>query len=291
MEGHTYVVDMDVEKFFNRVNHDILMSRLARKISDKRVLKIIRRFLQAGIMQDGISAARHEGISQGSPLSPLLSNILLDELDKELEERGHRFCRYADDTNIYVRSGKAGQRVYASIKRFLEKKLKLKVNDQKSAVARVNEREFLGYRILNDRRLSLTPNSLGRMKEKVRHLTRRTQGKSFESVVKALNTFLTGWTSYFRLATNKRLWQELDGWIRRRLRSYRLRQRKRGSSIAKMLIQMGIPEKEARKIGSSGKGVWRLSNTWAVHRAFSIAWFKDQGLVSIEAGWVKLLNT
>jgi RNA-directed DNA polymerase len=290
-EGYKYVVDIDLEKFFDKVNHDILMSRLARKIEDKRLLKIIRRFLQAGLMQDGLTTARHEGMPQGGPLSPLMSNVLLDELDKELERRGHKFCRFADDMNTYVKSEKAGKRVYESIKAFLTKKLKLKVNDQKSAVALVNERKFLGYRILRDGRLTVSPEALSRMKDKVRHLTKRTQGRSFEEVIEKLNTYLQGWTGYFRLSTSKRLWQDLDGWIRRRLRSFRLRQRKRGSSIAKMLMSMGISEKEARQIGSSGKGEWRLSLTRAVHRALDNAWFASQGLISIEARWAQLLNT
>jgi len=291
LEGYTYVVDMDLEKFFDRVNHDILMSRLARKIADKKLLKTIRRFLEAGIMQDGVCTARHEGTPQGGPLSPLLSNILLDELDKELEKRGHNFCRYADDTNIYVRSEKAGQRVYASLKNYLHKKLKLIVNDQKSAISIVNERKFLGYRLLKDGRISLSPQALGRMKDKVRHLTNRNQGKSFAQVVKALNTFLIGWTSYFRLSVSRSVWRDLDGWIRHRLRSYRLKQRKKGSSIAKMLTKLGVSKKEARQIGSSGKGVWRLSLTWAVHRALDNAWFKTQGLISIEERWARMLNT
>ena len=266
------------------------MSRLAKKITDKRLLKIIRRFLMAGIMQDGVCAARHEGTPQGGPLSPLLSNILLDELDRELERRGHKFCRYADDTNIYVRSEKAGQRVYASLKNFLHKKLKLIVNDQKSAVSIVNERKFLGYRLLKDGRISLSPQALGRMKDKVRHLTKRTQGRSFAHVVKTLNTFLIGWTSYYRLSMSRSVWWELDGWIRHRLRSYRLKQRKRGSSISRMLIKLGVPEKEARQIGSSGKGVWRLSLTWAVHRALDKAWFKTQGLISTEERWARMVK-
>jgi RNA-directed DNA polymerase len=255
------------------------------------LLKIIRRFLQAGMMEDGLTTARHEGTPQGGPLSPLLSNILLDELDKELERRGHKFCRFADDMNVYVKSEKAGKRVYESIKAFLEKKLKLKVNEQKSAVSLVNERKFLGYRILRDGRLSLSPEALSRMKDKVRHLTKRSQGRSIEEVIETLNTYLRGWTSYFRLSTSKRLWQELDGWIRHRLRSYRLKQRKQGSSIAQMLISMGISGKEARQIGSSGKGVWRLSLTRPVQRALNNAWFRSQGLISIEERWVGLLNT
>lgn len=289
-EGHTWVVDMDLEKFFDRVNHDILMSKLAKKIGDKRLLRIIRRFLTAGIMQDGVVMTRHEGTPQGGPLSPLLSNILLDELDKELERRGHRFCRYADDQNIYVKSKRAGERVYKSVKQFLETRLKLKVNDEKSAVAPVRERKFLGYRILNDGKLTIAPKTMERAKDKIRQLTRRNRGRSLEQVIEELNSYLGGWLNYFRLAEAKSLLESLDSWIRRKLRCYKLKQKKRGSSIIKLLMSLGVSEKEARGIGSSGKGWWRLSLTQAVHRALDNAWFKDQGLINLKDRWAELLN-
>lgn len=289
--GHTWVVDMDIEKFFDRVNHDILMSRLAKRIGDKRLLRIIRGFLSAGIMQDGVAMSRYEGVPQGGPLSPLLSNILLDGLDKELERRGHKFCRYADDQNIYVKSKRAGERVYASIKQFLETKLKLKVNEEKSAVARVYDRKFLGYRLLNDGRLTVAPKSMQRVRDKIRKLTQRNRGRSLEQVIRELNSSLLGWLNFYKLAEWRSLWKELDSWIRRKLRCYRLKQRKRGSSIAKFLMSLGVSEKEARKIGSSGRGWWRLSLTHAVHRALDNAWFKEQGLISLEEQWVRLLNT
>lgn len=289
-EGRVWCVDIDIANFFDRVNHDILMSRVARKVKDKRLLKIIRRFLEAGMMENGISRQRHEGTPQGGPLSPLLSNILLDELDKELEKRGHKFCRYADDQNIYVRTRRAGERVYKSVKQFLEKKLRLKVNEEKSAVALVQERKFLGYRVQTDGRLTMAPETIRRAKDKIRTLTRRNQGKSFESVIKQLNVYLRGWINYYRLSDECRVWQGLDAWIRRKLRCYKLKLKKNGSTIAKYLISLGVSGKEARQIGSSGKGWWRLSLTRAVHQALNKNWFKSQGLISLEKGWVKLLT-
>ena len=241
--GHIWVVDMDIEKFFDRVNHDILMSRLSQRIGDKRLLKIIRGFLNAGIMQDGIVMSRYEGAPQGGPLSPLLSNILLDELDKELERRGHKFCRYADDQNIYVRSKRAGERVYESIKQFLETKLKLKVNEEKSAVALVRDRKFLGYRILNDGKLTVAPKSIRRVKDKIRSLTGRSRGRSLVQVIKELNSSLLGWLNFYKLAEGRGLLTELDSWIRRKLRCYRLKQRKRGSSISKFLMGLGVSKR------------------------------------------------
>ena len=290
-KGHIWVVDLDLEKFFDRVNHDILMSRLARRIGDKRLLKLIRSYLTAGIMQDGVAMSRHEGTPQGGPLSPLLSNILLDELDKELERRGHKFCRYADDQNIYVRSERAGERVYASTKQFLEVKLKLKVNDKKSAVAKVCERQFLGYRILTDGQLTVSPASVKRAKDKLRQLTWRSRGRSFTQVIREVNTYLKGWFNYYKLAERYSLWMKLDSWLRRKLRCYKLRQKKRGSSIKKYLMSLGVAEVPARKIGSSGKGLWRLSRTAAVHQALDKSWFNEQGLRSLEQLCAASLNT
>lgn len=288
--GHIWVVDMDLEKFFDKVNHDILMSLIAKRVGDKRMLKIIRGFLTAGIMQDGIIMSRHEGTPQGGPLSPLLSNILLDELDKELERRGHKFCRYADDQNIYVRSKKAGERVYKSIKQFLETKLKLKVNEKKSAVAHVGERKFLGYRILCDGRLTVAPTTIKRAKDKIRQLSWRSRGRSFEQVIMELQLYLKGWVNYFRMVETKSIFDKLDSWIRRKLRCYKLKQKKRGSSIARLLKSLGVSDKESRQIGSSGKGWWRLSRTRAVHRALNNKWFEDQGLISLKKEWVALLT-
>lgn len=289
-EGYVFVVDIDLEKFFDRVNHDILMSRLAKGIKDKRLLKIIRGFLNAGIMRNGVCIERHEGTPQGGPLSPLLSNILLDEVDKELERRGHKFCRYADDQNIYVRSRRAGERVYRSVKRFLETKLRLKVNDQKSAVALTKERKFLGYRIQTSGRLSVAPETIQRAKDKIRQLTWRSRGRSFELVIQQLNEYLQGWLNYYKLAESRSLWRELDSWIRRKLRCYKLKQKKKCSTISKYLMSLGVSEIEARQIGSSGKGWWRLSLTRALHRALDVKWFENQRLICLEKRWITLLN-
>ena len=226
-DGRTIVVDIDLEKFFDKVNHDILMARLGRWVGDKRMLRIIGRFLRAGLMQNGVCAAREEGTPQGGPLSPLLANLLLDDLDKELEKRGHKFCRYADDCNIYVQSKAAGERVLASITHFLEKKLKLRVNRDKSAVAFVRERKFLGHRLLPGGGLGIAPQSLERAKERVRQITRRNRGVSLREVIDELNQFLTGWVAYYRHAACKSHLQRMDEWIRRKLRCLRLKQRKR----------------------------------------------------------------
>jgi RNA-directed DNA polymerase len=280
-EGREIVVDLDLEKFFDRVNHDVLMSRLARKIGDKHLLRIIRRFLQAGLMQDGVCVAREEGTPQGGPLSPLLSNVLLDDLDRELERRGHHFCRYADDCNIYVQSLTAGQRVMDSVVRFLEQKLRLRVNRDKSAVAPVGERKFLGHRLLLNGKLGLSPKSVPRAKEKIRQITRRNRGVSLAQVIVELNLFLQGWMTYYRYAACRYELRCLDEWVRRKLRCYRLKQRKRGRSVAELLRQLGLPAYQAARIGSSGKGWWRLTNTPAVKTALSNDWLAAQGLVSL----------
>ena len=223
-DGRETVVDIDLEKFFDRLNHDILMARLARRIGDKRLLKIVRRFLEAGMMQAGVCIERHEGTPQGGPLSPLLANLLLDDLDKELERRGHRFCRYADDCNIYVRSAAAGERVMASVVAFLEGKLRLKVNRAKSAVAPVMERSFLGHRLLPGGRLGLAPKSLDRIKERLRRITRRNRGIALERMVAEVNSFTTGWVTYFRHAACKSVLRDIDDRLRRKLRCVRLKQ-------------------------------------------------------------------
>ena len=280
-EGRGIVVDLDLEKFFDRVNHDILMSRVARRIGDKRLLRIIRRFLQAGMMQDGVCVARDEGTPQGGPLSPLLANLPLDDLDQELERRGHCFCRYADDCNIYVRSLAAGQRVMESVVRFLEEKLRLRVNRDKSAVAPVGERKFLGHRLLLNGKLGIAPKSINRAKEKIRQITRRNRGVSLVQVIVELNLFLIGWLTYYRYAAFRFELQCLDEWIRRKLRCYRLKQCKRGRSIAKLLQRMGASPSWAHRVASSGKGWWRLSLTHPVHQAMSQEWFATQGLVSL----------
>jgi RNA-directed DNA polymerase len=280
-EGREIVVDLDLEKFFDRVNHDILMSRVARRIGDKRLLLIIRRFLQAGMMQDGVCVSRDEGTPQGGPLSPLLSNLLLDDLDQELERRGHCFCRYADDCNIYVRSLAAGQRVMESVTQFLEGKLRLRVNREKSAVAPVGERKFLGHRLLLNGKLGIAPKSIQRAKEKIRQITRRNRGVSLARVIVELNLFLVGWITYYRYAACRAELLRLDEWIRRKLRCYRLKQRKRGSSVARFLRRLGVSAIQASRLAGSGKGLWRLALTQQMNAALSVEWFSQQGLVSL----------
>lgn len=277
-DGYEIVVDLDLEKFFDRVNHDILMSRLARRIGDKRLLRIIRRFLQAGMMQDGVCIDRQEGTPQGGPLSPMLANLLLDELDKELERRGHRFCRYADDCNIYVRSQAAGERVMASVTTYLEKKLKLKVNQQKSAVAWVGERQFLGHRLGTGGSLGIGRKSLARAKDRLREITRRNRGIPVERMIEAANRFLPGWVTYFRNTRSQSMLRDLDGWLRRRLRCVRLKQCKRPASIAAFLQRSGVAPDAAWRVASSGKGWWRLSATEQVKHAMSNRWFDEAGL-------------
>jgi RNA-directed DNA polymerase len=284
-EGKVWVVDLDLEKFFDRVNHDILMRKLSKRIGDKRLLRLIRRYLTTGIMMNGLSQTRQEGTPQGSPLSPLLSNIMLDGLDKALERRGHRFCRYADDCNIYVQSQRAGHRVMESVTQFLEQHLKLKVNTAKSAVALVNERKFLGYRLQKDGHLSIAPESLQRLKDKLRERTKRNRGRSFELIVREINQTLRGWVNYFILSESRSRLRSLDSWLRRKLRCYRLKQRKKYWSIVTWLRSLGVAERDARKIGASGKGWWCLSKTPALHRALNQEWFRNQGLLNMETYW------
>lgn len=281
-EGYKYVVDMDLEKFFDRVNHDILMSKLALHIGDKSLLKIIRKYLEAGMLQDGVCIDRDLGLMQGGNLSPLLSNIMLDELDKELERRGHKFCRYADDCNIYVRSYKAGERVMESITAFISNRLKLQVNKTKSAVALVAERKFLGYSFRNDGELRVSDQAMKKFKDKIRELTKRNKGTSLEMVIFKLNQYLNGWISYFRLSASKGVFNKLDSWIRRKLRCFRIKQRKRTYPLYKYLVSLGVSMQEAWNLALSSKGWWRLSLTRAVHVAMSNTWFKNLGLVNLE---------
>jgi RNA-directed DNA polymerase len=280
-DGRVIVVDIDLEKFFDKVNHDILMARLGRWVGDKRMLRIIGRFLRAGLMQDGVCVSRKEGTPQGGPLSPLLANLLLDDLDKELEKRGHTFCRYADDCNIYVQSKAAGERVLSSVTGFLERKLKLRVNREKSAVAYITERKFLGHRLLPGGGLGIAPQSLERAKERVRQITRRNRGVSLTDVIGELNEFLTGWVNYFRHAACKRHLQRLDEWIRRKLRCLRLKQRKRTGSIAEFLHQLGVPKWRAWIGALSGKGWWRRSGSPPAMEGMNLAWFESLGLVNL----------
>ncbi|MDP6032144.1 MAG: group II intron reverse transcriptase/maturase [Alphaproteobacteria bacterium] len=287
-QGYKIVVDLDLEKFFDRVNHDILMSRVARRIGDKRLLRIIRRFLEAGMMRDGVCVERYEGTPQGGPLSPLLANILLDDLDKVLEARGHRFVRYADDCNIYVQSQKAGARVMANIAEFLEGRLHLKINQEKSTVAPVWERSFLGYRLLSGGTLAVAPKSLKRAKDRLRQITRRNRGISFGRMISEINSFTTGWVTYFRMARCKSHLRRLDEWLRARLRCFRVKQCKRIKPLVDFLKRQGVPTKRAWMGGASAKGWWRTANCPPVNEAMPISWFATKGLMSMAERYATL---
>jgi len=283
-EGRRWVVDIDLEKFFDRVNHDVLMSRLARRIKDKRVLRLIRRYLQAGMMSDGLTTARREGTPQGGPLSPLLSNILLDELDKELERRGHQFCRYADDCNIYVQSQSAGERVMKSISSFLDRRLRLKVNAEKSAVARPWERKFLGYSLTSNRepRLKVAKESVKRLKGKLREIFRRGRGRNLGKLIgDELTPLLRGWMNYFRLAEVKRIFEELDSWVRRKLRCLIWRHWKRTITRAKGLRLRGLDDVRAWESAMNGRGPWWNAGASHMHAAFPKSYFDRCELLSL----------
>jgi RNA-directed DNA polymerase len=281
-EGKEWVVDIDLEKFFDKINHDRLMQRLSKGIGDKRLLRLIKAYLQAGMMEEGLTEQRIAGTPQGGPLSPLLSNIVLDELDKELERRGHDFCRYADDCNIYVRSRKAGDRVMSSIADFIEKKLKLKVNYEKSGVRHCSNVKFLGYTLLPEGGIRVADKSIDRLKDRIREITRRNRGIKFEMVIKELNITIVGWTNYFKLAnTWLTTFRELDCWIRRKLRCYRLKQCGRRYTIFKMLRSFSIPEQKSWNVVMYSQGWWQMSKKTAVGNAMNLNWFAQQGLQSL----------
>jgi RNA-directed DNA polymerase len=279
-EGYRWVVDLDLEKFFDRVNHDKLMARIAERVSDKRLRKLIRAFLRVGVMEDGLVSPVDEGTPQGGPLSPLLSNIVLDELDRELERRGHRFARYADDSNIYVRSRRAGERVMESIGRFITTKLKLKVNQQKSAVARPWERKFLGFSFTWNRepKRRIAPKAVERFKERVRGLTRRTKGVSIERMAEELAQYLRGWMGYFGRCQTPSVLQGLEEWIRRRLRSVIWKQWKRGRVRFAELRKRGVGQDLAAQTAGSAHGPWRIANSPALNFALSNAYFNSLGI-------------
>ena len=282
-EGRRFVVDMDLEKFFDRVNHDLLMEKLSKKVGDGRVLRLIRRYLEAGMMAQGIVSPRTEGTPQGGPLSPLLSNVLLTELDRELERRGHAFCRYADDCNIYVRSQQAGERVMASITRFLADTLKLTVNTAKSAVARPWVRKFLGYSLTWHKapKLRIAPTSLKRLEDKVRDVLKGARGRSLAEVIIALNPILRGWMAYFRLSETKMAPEELDGWVRHKLRCILWRQWKRPYTRAKNLMKAGLTEERAFRSAFNQRGPWWNSGASHMNQAFPKSSFDRLGLVSL----------
>lgn len=281
--GKRWVVDIDLEKFFDRVNHDILMSRIARKVSDKRILKLIRRYLQAGLMLGGVVSARSEGTPQGGPLSPLLSNIVLDELDKELKRRGHDFVRYADDCNVYVNTKQSGERVMESISAFLTGKLKLKVNREKSAVERPWKRSFLSYTFTAQRqpRLRIDPLAVGRLKAKVRAICRRGRGQNLGKVIEELRPLLRGWINYFKLASAQELTADLDGWLRRKLSCLLWRQWKRSYTRARNLLRRGLSEQRAWTSATNGRGPWWNAGASHMNEAFPKSFFDRLGLLSL----------
>lgn len=282
-EGRRWVVDIDLAKFFDRVNHDILMARVARQVKDARVLKLIRRYLEAGLMREGVAPARREGAPQGGPLSPLLSNILLTGWDRELERRGHAFCRYADDCNIYVRSKAAGERLLMQMTTFLAKRLKLHVNEAKSACARPWERKFLGYSLTKHRqaRLRIAPQSLKRLTARVKELMRKGRGRSLSHTIEALNPVLRGWMNYFRYTQTKRALEELDGWLRRRLRCLLWRQAKHRQRRQALLRRQGLTEDRAQRSARNGQGPWCNAGASHMNAAFPKRWFDALGLVSL----------
>lgn len=284
-EGYEYVVDLDLEKFFDHVNHDILMNLIAKKVQDKRVLKLIGRFLRAGVMVNGVVQNTPEGTPQGGPLSPLLSNIMLNVLDKELESRGLRFCRYADDCNIYMRSERAANRVMKSVKNFISRKLKLKVNEAKSAVDKVGKRKFLGFTITENAQININKMAMNKCRQKVRILTRRNGGCSMEDVIKRLNLYLRGWIGYFALSDTAKILERMDGWIRRRLRSLWWMLRKTPKKRREALMELGVKEIQARRTSSSGRGPWRISRTPSLHTALNKNYFDKLNLVKLEAMW------
>jgi len=280
-EGYSYVVDIDLEKFFDRVCHDRLMSRLAERIADKRVLKLIRSYLEAGIFEKGLVTVPTEGTPQGGPLSPFLSNVVLDELDKELEARGHRFVRYADDCNIYVKSQRAGERVMASVSRFITNRLKLKVNASKSAVDIPQNRSFLGFTFTGGRqpnRRKIAPESLRRFRAKVRHITRRNRGQAMEKIVQRLSKYLRGWKGYFGYCEAPSVLRDLDMWIRRRLRCFQWKKWKVYKRRKAELLKRGMCEELAYQAAMSAKGPWRISHIPAVRMALNNRYFDSLGL-------------
>jgi len=291
--GNRWVVDLDLERFFDQVNHDVLMARVARRVKDKRVLRLIRRYLQAGIMDGGLVSPRTEGTPQGGPLSPLLSNILLDELDKELEQRGHRFARYADDCNVYVRSEAAGKRVMASLERFVEKRLRLKVNRDKSAVERPWKRKFLGYSFTSnlEPKLRIARQSVKRLRAKLRPVFRRGRGRSLASTIEELGPVLRGWVGYFRKAEVKASFVELDGWVRRRLRGIVWRQWKAPRTRLRKLVKLGVWPDLAAAGAYGGRGPWHNSNGHHMKLAVPNETLRRMGLVSLLEEYQRLVRT
>lgn len=279
-QGYTYVVDTDLEKFFDQVNHDRLMEKLYQYIDDKILLRLIRKYLQAGVLIDGLCKATERGTPQGGPLSPLLSNIVLDELDKELGKRGHKFVRYADDCNIYVRSKRAGERVFKSVKQFIERKLKLKVNEQKSAVDIVYKRKILSFRLLSEW-IVIADQAATKLKDKIRQLTNKTWSISMRQRIDKINEYTIGWMGYFHIASCKNTMEKIDQWIRRRLRAVLLKTWKRCKTKLQRLVALGINKDWAGCVAYSRKKYWRLSNTPQINKALGLSYWKEQGLLNL----------
>ena len=289
-EGYEWVVDIDLEKFFDRVNHDMLMARVAREVKDKRVLKLIRAYLNSGVMVNGVVMEVEEGTPQGGPLSPLLSNIMLDDLDKELEKGGHEFVRYADDCNIYVKTQRAGERVMGSVREFLEKKLKLKVNPKKSKVDRASRVKFLGfsiYKYKGEMLIRVAGRSLERFRDKLRRLTRRTRTGKLEEIIREINTYIVGWIGYYQQANTPSVYEELDGWIRRRLRQLIWKRWKRGTTRYRELVKLGVPKRWAQE-GAGGKSPWHMTTSPVIKQALSNGYFRNLGLKSIKVRYQEL---
>jgi RNA-directed DNA polymerase len=288
--GHEWVVDVDLEKYFDRVNHDMLMARVARVVKDKRVLKLIRAYLNSGTMINGVVLESEEGTPQGGPLSPLLSNIMLDDLDKELEKRGHKFVRYADDCNIYVKTERAGERVMASVKAYLEKKLKLKVNPKKSKVEKATRVKFLGFSFYKRKEevlIRVAERSLERFREKLRRLTKRTRSGKLEDIIREINQYTMGWIIYYRQANTPSVYGELDSWVRRRLRQMIWKRWKRGTTRYRELVRLGV-SRERAGLGAVGKSPWHMSRTPVIHEALSNKYLRNAGLKSMKSRYQEL---
>jgi RNA-directed DNA polymerase len=288
-QGYSFCVDMDLSKFFDRVQHDVLMSRVSRKVRDKRLLSLIGRYLRAGVMIDGVVQPSHEGTMQGGPLSPLLANILLDDFDKVLEARGLRFARYADDFQIYLKTHRSARRVFASAERFLTRKLKLVINQQKSCIAKASGAEFLGFRFLGKRgEIRVTAKNLAKSKDRIRLITSRSRGISMPRMIGELRQYLRGWIGYFGLASTKGVFRELDEWIRRRVRMCFWKQWRLPRTRIRKLKQLGVPNDLAISHGTSHKGYWRLAKTLGSHMGMTNKWLLDQGLVFLRYLWSEL---